>query len=223
MQALCKSLKSNSPLCWKDADASLLSVAVLEYRLVQPSDQFDTKFSDFFGSPEGAQISGLFDSLVSITGKLATKWQAFRIFFFLYFFSLPFLSLWKRMWIRQCDLLPFPYSTHFTTLHSVHFSSVHTSFQSCIMKYSNVIPNDSPLSVFLFLRPHSEHLSCAFTFFLHGESNVCTSVEINQHQPVYHLTEEHLTLAQQASSPFQGGSTIHDTWGFCEQLRMHWE
>lgn len=73
MQALCKSLKSNSPLCWKDADASLLSVAVLEYRLVQPSDQFDTKFSDFFGSPEGAQISGLFDSLVSITGKLATK------------------------------------------------------------------------------------------------------------------------------------------------------
>ena len=53
---------------------------------------------------------------------------------------------------------------------------------------------------------HSEHLSCAFTFFLHGDSNVCTSVEINQHQPVYHLTEEHLTLAQQASSPFQGGS-----------------
>uniref|UniRef100_H3C266 Uncharacterized protein n=1 Tax=Tetraodon nigroviridis TaxID=99883 RepID=H3C266_TETNG len=49
----------------------------------------------------------------------------------------------------------------------------------------------------------SEHLSCAFTFFLHGDSNVCTSVEINQHQPVYHLTEEHLTLAQQASSPFQ--------------------
>lgn len=72
MQAVCKSLNSNSPLCWKDADASL-SVAVLEYRLVQPSDQFDTKFSYFFGSPEGAQISGLFDSLVSITGKLATK------------------------------------------------------------------------------------------------------------------------------------------------------
>ncbi|XP_051980947.1 mediator of RNA polymerase II transcription subunit 13-like, partial [Xyrauchen texanus] len=48
-----------------------------------------------------------------------------------------------------------------------------------------------------------EHLSCSFTFFLHGDSNVCTSVEINQHQPVYHLSEEHLTLAQQASSPFQ--------------------
>ncbi|MEQ2250073.1 mediator complex subunit Srb9, partial [Ilyodon furcidens] len=54
-----------------------------------------------------------------------------------------------------------------------------------------------------------EHLSCAFTFFLHGESNVCTSVEINQHQPIYHLTEEHLALAQQASSPFQE-SLIND-------------
>lgn len=56
---------------------------------------------------------------------------------------------------------------------------------------------------------HSEHLSCAFTFFLHGDSNVCTSVEINQHQPVYHLTEEHLTLAQQASNPFQGRIQKH--------------
>ncbi|KAG7259096.1 hypothetical protein CRUP_000411, partial [Coryphaenoides rupestris] len=49
-----------------------------------------------------------------------------------------------------------------------------------------------------------EHLSCSFTFFLHGDSNVCTSVEINQHQPVYRLALEHLTLAQQTpSSPFQ--------------------
>lgn len=71
---------------------------------------------------------------------------------------------------------------------------------------TQMIANDLLLSLFL---PHSEHLSCAFTFFLHGENNVCTSVEINQHQPVYHLTEEHLTLAQQASSPFQGGSLIH--------------
>lgn len=43
---------------------------------------------------------------------------------------------------------------------------------------------------------------------------MCTSVEINQHQPVYHLTEEHLTLAQQASSPFQGGCLVHDIWQF---------
>lgn len=71
--------------------------------------------------------------------------------------------------------------------------------------------------LFLFppLLSHSEHLSCAFTFFLHGESNVCTSVEINQHQPIYHLTEEHLTLAQQASSPFQGGRLLNGATSLC--------
>lgn len=52
--------------------------------------------------------------------------------------------------------------------------------------------------------PCSEHLSCAFTFFLHGESNVCTSVEIAQHQPIYLITEEHIQMAQSSPSPFQG-------------------
>lgn len=57
-----------------------------------------------------------------------------------------------------------------------------------------------------FLSPHisSEHLSCAFTFFLHGESNVCTSVEIAQHQPIYLINEEHIHMAQSSPSPFQG-------------------
>ncbi|KAJ8414095.1 hypothetical protein AAFF_G00066930 [Aldrovandia affinis] len=49
----------------------------------------------------------------------------------------------------------------------------------------------------------SEHLSCAFTFFLHGESNVCTSVEIAQHQPAYRLNEEHITRALTSSTPVQ--------------------
>uniref|UniRef100_A0A3B4A974 Mediator complex subunit Med13 N-terminal domain-containing protein n=1 Tax=Periophthalmus magnuspinnatus TaxID=409849 RepID=A0A3B4A974_9GOBI len=49
----------------------------------------------------------------------------------------------------------------------------------------------------------SEHLSCAFTFFVHGDSNVCTSVEIAQHQPLQQLSEDHLSLAQQSSSPMQ--------------------
>ncbi|RXM96315.1 Mediator of RNA polymerase II transcription subunit 13-like [Acipenser ruthenus] len=50
---------------------------------------------------------------------------------------------------------------------------------------------------------NSEHLSCAFTFFLHGESNVCTSVEIAQHQPVYLINEEHITIAQSRAAPCQ--------------------
>ncbi|GLD48027.1 mediator of RNA polymerase II transcription subunit 13-like isoform X1, partial [Lates japonicus] len=47
------------------------------------------------------------------------------------------------------------------------------------------------------------HLSCSFSFFLHGESNVCTSVEIAQHQPVYHITEHHIRLAQTSVTPVQ--------------------
>nr|BAE00596.1 unnamed protein product [Macaca fascicularis] len=63
-----------------------------------------------------------------------------------------------------------------------------------------------------FVRPYekdekpvnkSEHLSCAFTFFLHGESNVCTSVEIAQHQPIYLINEEHIHMAQSSPAPFQ--------------------
>ena len=63
------------------------------------------------------------------------------------------------------------------------------------------------LRLTVFFHPFcSEHLSCAFTFFLHGDSNVCTSVEIAQHQSVQRLSEEHLSLAQQNASPLQGGS-----------------
>lgn len=60
----------------------------------------------------------------------------------------------------------------------------------------------------------SEHLSCSFSFFLHGESNVCTSVEIAQHQPAYHVTEQHICLAQTSVTPVQGNNTRHtqDAW-----------
>ncbi|XP_072227786.1 mediator of RNA polymerase II transcription subunit 13-like isoform X2 [Leuresthes tenuis] len=50
---------------------------------------------------------------------------------------------------------------------------------------------------------NSEQLSCSFSFFLHGESNVCTSVEIVQHQPAYHITEHHIHLAQTSTAPVQ--------------------
>ncbi|CAF99193.1 unnamed protein product, partial [Tetraodon nigroviridis] len=49
----------------------------------------------------------------------------------------------------------------------------------------------------------SERLSCSFSFFLHGESNVCTSVEIAQHQPAFHITENHIRLAQTSVTPVQ--------------------
>lgn len=55
----------------------------------------------------------------------------------------------------------------------------------------------------------SENLSCSFTFFLHGESSVCTSVEIAQHQPVYLINQHHLHLAQTSHTPCQG----EPSWG----------
>uniref|UniRef100_A0A8C4WU81 Mediator of RNA polymerase II transcription subunit 13 n=1 Tax=Eptatretus burgeri TaxID=7764 RepID=A0A8C4WU81_EPTBU len=64
-----------------------------------------------------------------------------------------------------------------------------------------------------FVKPHekdekpaqkSEHLSCSFSFFLHGDSNVCTSVEICQHLPVRRLDKDLLDLSVTSTGSFNG-------------------
>ena len=40
-----------------------------------------------------------------------------------------------------------------------------------------------------------DHLSFSFSFFVHGESSVCTAVEIQQQQRVRHLTLEDVAVA----------------------------
>ncbi|XP_007423606.2 mediator of RNA polymerase II transcription subunit 13-like [Python bivittatus] len=86
------------------------------------------------------------------------------------------------------------------------FKAIHNLLERCLMDKNFVRIGK------WFIRPYekdekpinkSEHLSCAFTFFLHGESNVCTSVEIAQHQPIYLISEEHLHMAQTSPMPFQ--------------------
>ncbi|KAJ3590129.1 hypothetical protein NHX12_008083 [Muraenolepis orangiensis] len=86
------------------------------------------------------------------------------------------------------------------------FKAIHNLLERCLMNRGFVRIGK------WFVKPYekdekpvnkSEHLSCAFTFFVHGDSNVCTSVEIAQHQPVQRLSEEHLGLVQQSSSPLQ--------------------
>ncbi|XP_072004219.1 mediator of RNA polymerase II transcription subunit 13-like [Engystomops pustulosus] len=64
----------------------------------------------------------------------------------------------------------------------------------------------------------SENLSCSFTFFLHGESSVCTSVEIAQHQPVYLINQHHLQLAQTSHTPCQ---VILSPYGLSGTLTGH--
>ncbi|XP_040053717.2 mediator of RNA polymerase II transcription subunit 13-like isoform X3 [Gasterosteus aculeatus] len=86
------------------------------------------------------------------------------------------------------------------------FKAIHNLLERCLMDKGFVRIGK------WFFKPHelqekslgnSEHLSCSFSFFLHGESNVCTSVEIAQHQPAYHVTEHHVRLAQASVTPLQ--------------------
>ncbi|XP_019127274.1 mediator of RNA polymerase II transcription subunit 13-like isoform X1 [Larimichthys crocea] len=86
------------------------------------------------------------------------------------------------------------------------FKAIHNLLERCLMDKGFLRIGK------WFFKPHeleekslgnSEHLSCSFSFFLHGESNVCTSVEIAQHQPAYHVTEQHIRLAQTSITPVQ--------------------
>ncbi|XP_034458966.1 mediator of RNA polymerase II transcription subunit 13-like isoform X3 [Hippoglossus hippoglossus] len=86
------------------------------------------------------------------------------------------------------------------------FKAIHNLLERCLMDKGFVRLGR------WFFKPHdleektlgnSEHLSCSFSFFLHGESNVCTSVEIAQHQPAYHITEHHIRLVQTSITPVQ--------------------
>ena len=47
------------------------------------------------------------------------------------------------------------------------------------------------------------HLSFSFQYFVHGESAVCTSVDVRQHPPVRRLAHQHLATAAGASASVQ--------------------
>ncbi|XP_061703731.1 mediator of RNA polymerase II transcription subunit 13-like isoform X3 [Syngnathoides biaculeatus] len=86
------------------------------------------------------------------------------------------------------------------------FKAIHNLLERCLLDKGFVRVGK------WFFKPHqmqeksvgsSEHLSCSFSFFLHGESNVCASVEIAQHQPAYHVTQQHVRLAHASVAPIQ--------------------
>ena len=103
------------------------------------------------------------------------------MFTFIWRFMLPFDLFWS--W----------------SAHSRHTGDINSlpCFLLSVLSWFKPLPSSVP----------SEHLSCSFTFFLHGESNVCTSVEIAQHQPAYHITEHHIRLVQTSITPVQGNTT----------------
>lgn len=63
---------------------------------------------------------------------------------------------------------------------------------------------------------YSTHLSFCFNFFLHGESSVCASIEVKQHPPVWRLTNNHLSTAQENPGNLQG--TVIYTMYECSPL-----
>ncbi|CAH1800949.1 unnamed protein product [Owenia fusiformis] len=52
-------------------------------------------------------------------------------------------------------------------------------------------------------RDISAHLSISFSFFLHGESTVCASIDVRQHLPVRHLSQQQLNASLGGSTPTQ--------------------
>ena len=56
----------------------------------------------------------------------------------------------------------------------------------------------------------SNHLSFSFSFFVHGESTVCTAVEIQQQQRVRHLSLEDVAVAvtRQEGLPGNSGNSV---------------
>lgn len=69
---------------------------------------------------------------------------------------------------------------------------------------------------------YSTHLSFCFNFFLHGESSVCASIEVKQHPPVWRLTNNHLSTAQENPGNLQGTViyTIYKCSPLTEKLRI---
>ena len=52
-------------------------------------------------------------------------------------------------------------------------------------------------------KPKSSHLSFSFSYFIHGESAVCASVDVREHAPVRRLTHAHLSAAGSLASTVQ--------------------
>ncbi|KAK7490637.1 hypothetical protein BaRGS_00018054 [Batillaria attramentaria] len=85
------------------------------------------------------------------------------------------------------------------------FKALHNLIERCLLSKNFmrlgkwfVMPHDHNAS-----GDRSCHLSFCFHFFLHGESQVCASIEVKQHPPVWRLTNQHLNLVQDNQAHFQ--------------------
>ena len=49
----------------------------------------------------------------------------------------------------------------------------------------------------------ASHLSFSFSYFIHGESAVCASVDVREHAPVRRLNHEHMATASSLATTVQ--------------------
>ncbi|XP_067261608.1 mediator of RNA polymerase II transcription subunit 13-like isoform X1 [Chanodichthys erythropterus] len=98
------------------------------------------------------------------------------------------------------------------------FKAIHNLLERCLMDKDFVRIGK------WFVKPHtveekpvssSEHLSCCFSFFLHGLSSVCCSVEVSQHQPLHRVTEDHMRLVRSGIRPLK---VVLSPYGLCGTL-----
>ncbi|ELU05357.1 hypothetical protein CAPTEDRAFT_103103 [Capitella teleta] len=89
---------------------------------------------------------------------------------------------------------------------SILFKALHNLIERCLLSQHFVRlgkwfvqphGHTGPLS----LAEKSNHLSIRFSFFLHGESTVCASIDVRQHPPLRTLHPSHLVVAPQTPHP----------------------
>ncbi|RXG73010.1 Mediator of RNA polymerase II transcription subunit 13 [Armadillidium vulgare] len=87
---------------------------------------------------------------------------------------------------------------------TILFKALHNLIERCLLTRGFirlgkwfVQPYEGPEAM---LTSKDTHLSFSLSFFVHGESTVCASVDVRQHPPVRRLTKKHLISAQQVSA-----------------------
>ncbi|XP_065211027.1 mediator of RNA polymerase II transcription subunit 13 isoform X3 [Planococcus citri] len=92
---------------------------------------------------------------------------------------------------------------------SLLFKALHNLIERCLLSHDFVRLGKwfvQPYDGSKKLIENSTHLSISFSFFVHGESTVCTSIDVRQHPPVRTLVKEHLEQMQsgaQSTQPIQ--------------------
>ena len=72
------------------------------------------------------------------------------------------------------------------------FKALHNLIEKCLLSQNFVRIGKWFVQPVNSIADRAGHLSFAFNFFLHGESTVCPSIDVRQHNPLLLLAPHHL-------------------------------